>query len=866
MAAVTEQIDSDTLSPTPSPRFRARGSWSLLSDLVDWSRSIAVVLQAVTIVLTVGLVGVFAANAVNALSLERQARRIPGVVHFSSDLFAAIQALVAERTLVDPALRAPDAANRDVRSAISGSRLQFATALHSALKIVGSSGPVVPDSALVALRQASKAYVETRRRVDAALLLPEDRRPIGLRRDWNAANSSYVSAIEALARQSERKLGHNDAYFGYLYQIERLASTLRSDTGYDRHLLRQAIDGETGPSDEESHLFALLDGRITANWEQIRYNVSFSGTPKRLLDAIQNADHHYFQPFGPFRNKVIEDLEAGKPLRKYKPQFLKFKTAGQGSIVAIANAAADLADAHASEILAAARSAFFAAVLLVATFSGIGAFMVLYVFRGVARPISRITAAVSAVAAGNLISNIPYSRRRDEIGLLARALASFRDHIIEKEALRAEKDRAASELAEAYEDLEERIERRTADLVREIHERTQVERTLRESDERYRTLAENVPGMVFQRVLHKDGTLEYPYMSGGVRRILGLDPQAIMAQPSRLLETTDPADQERFRAALASSAEALTPIDIELRHIRNDGKARWVRILSQPRRQGEESVVWDCIGVDTTDLRIATERNAQLESRIRQTEKMEALGTLAGGVAHELNNLLQPIIMTAEHLLEQSREGSASSRQLGHVISAGTKASDIVERILSFGRLHEPTNELLDIAAVVSDALYFIHTLLPSSITLISSIDGAVGTVRGDSTQLTQVIMNLATNARDAIGARTGTIWITLMRSDIESEAHDVHVGSVRSGAYAVLTIRDTGVGMDEATVKKIFDPFFTTKAVGEGTGLGLSVTHGIVIRHGGAIKIGSTPGEGTAFSIYLPLEEAPAKLEMTGT
>ena len=137
--------------------------------------------------------------------------------------------------------------------------------------------------------------------------------------------------------------------------------------------------------------------------------------------------------------------------------------------------------------------------------------------------------------------------------------------------------------------------------------------------------------------------------------------------------------------------------------------------------------------------------------------------------------------------------------------------------------------------------------------------------IRGDKTQLTQVLINLATNARDAIGANVGTVWITLSKANVKGGGPVSAVGTLGAGAHALLTVRDTGAGMDKATIERIFEPFFTTKSVGKGTGLGLSVTHGIISGHGGAIHVESTPGQGTSFSIYLPTAQAELPAALAG-
>jgi signal transduction histidine kinase len=201
--------------------------------------------------------------------------------------------------------------------------------------------------------------------------------------------------------------------------------------------------------------------------------------------------------------------------------------------------------------------------------------------------------------------------------------------------------------------------------------------------------------------------------------------------------------------------------------------------------------------------------------------------------------------------------GGQQAKQLLRVVDAGGKAAEIVQRILAFGRVDEASYDALNAGCAVREAIDFIRTILPTSITLHVDIDSRDhgGTIRGNKTQLTQILMNMATNARDAIAANVGTVWISLSRLDAEDERPAVRIGAVQPGPYVVLTVRDTGSGMDEATMARIFEPFFTTKGVGKGTGLGLSITHGIITSHGGAMQVESKPGRGTKFSIYLPIE-----------
>jgi len=261
---------------------------------------------------------------------------------------------------------------------------------------------------------------------------------------------------------------------------------------------------------------------------------------------------------------------------------------------------------------------------------------------------------------------------------------------------------------------------------------------------------------------------------------------------------------------------------------------------------------------------IAETQKALLQAKLRQAEKLEAIGTLAGGVAHELNNMLTPIVMMTELVLSDMSDKNPHYVMLQRVLDASGRASEIVQRILAFGRTDEVAREVLDFGTMLYEAVELTRTILPSSTTLHVEIDDVVGMIRGDKTQLTQVLINLVTNARDAIGAKVGTVWISLSRLDADSARPALRVGAISHGAYAVLSVRDTGSGMDDATVKRIFEPFFTTKSVGKGTGLGLSVTHGIIAGHGGEIQVDSEPGRGTKFSVYLPTEENPVALALT--
>jgi PAS domain S-box-containing protein len=272
-------------------------------------------------------------------------------------------------------------------------------------------------------------------------------------------------------------------------------------------------------------------------------------------------------------------------------------------------------------------------------------------------------------------------------------------------------------------------------------------------------------------------------------------------------------------------------------HVRDD---RWMMVVYR-RLPGEGRVgLW----TDITALKRAEAERHRLEAQLHHSQRLEALGTLAGGAAHEINNALVPVIaltkLVASHLPEDSRD----RRNLGIVMVGAERSRDLVKQILAFSRKEEQRQVSVDVAAVLRDALQLMRATLPASIRLAEEI-AAVPPVAGDPNQLHQVIVNLVNNAAQAIGEAMGTITLGL-----RPEADGTHLR---------LSVSDTGSGMDEATKARIFEPFFTTKEVGKGTGLGLSVVHGIIKEHGGRIEVESAPGHGTRFDVVLPLQHAAA-------
>ena len=267
-------------------------------------------------------------------------------------------------------------------------------------------------------------------------------------------------------------------------------------------------------------------------------------------------------------------------------------------------------------------------------------------------------------------------------------------------------------------------------------------------------------------------------------------------------------------------------------------------------------------------LRYAAERQRaegelqQARMQLIQAQKMEAIGHLAGGIAHDFNNILTAILGNAEIACTKLATDHPSRPNLTGILEAGSRASRLVQQILTFTHQQAHSRIVQVLAPVVYEALALLRATLPAGIELTVTEDAATPPVLADATQLHQVVMNLCTNAWHALKNQPGSIAVDLAPVTLIQALHTLAT-TLPPGRYTCLSIRDTGCGMDPDTVARIFNPFFTTKPVGQGTGLGLSVVHGIVQGHEGAIVVDSHPGRGTAFHLYFPAAEAPAQASL---
>jgi nitrogen-specific signal transduction histidine kinase/ActR/RegA family two-component response regulator len=245
-------------------------------------------------------------------------------------------------------------------------------------------------------------------------------------------------------------------------------------------------------------------------------------------------------------------------------------------------------------------------------------------------------------------------------------------------------------------------------------------------------------------------------------------------------------------------------------------------------------------------------RQAQQDAQRRQAQKMEAIGVLAGGIAHDFNNILSAILGYTDLALHEVAPSGPTAQYLQEVLTAGRRAQSLVLQILTFSRASEPERLPVQLRLIVKEALKLLRASLPTTIDMRQDIDHDDGTVLADPTQIHQVLMNLCTNAEYAMRDTGGILEVRLdtVALDTDAVAHDA---GLVPGSYVRLTIRDTGHGIPPEVASRVFEPFFTTKGVGQGTGMGLAVVHGIVTSHGGATKLQSMPGHGTTCEVYLP-------------
>ena len=388
--------------------------------------------------------------------------------------------------------------------------------------------------------------------------------------------------------------------------------------------------------------------------------------------------------------------------------------------------------------------------------------------------------------------------------------------------------------------------------VRDVSERKRVEEALNRAEVELRQVAASVSDCLWSAGIDHQGKSLYRYYSPVVEKITGRPPEFYMPGMDRWLSTIHPEDRSRVEQAAGRISKGETDREEEeYRIVRPDGSVRWLRDSVTAERPGDGSSVLSGVVSDITDRK----EREKAEVRLRQAQKMEAIGVLAGGIAHDFNNILTAINGFAFLAKEATPAGAPAGRHLEQVLKAGDRATDLVRQILAFSRPQKQEWRRFEPGPVVKEALKLLRASIPATIEIREDVRSDCGIILGDPTQIHQVLMNLCTNAYQAMRHEGGNLTVKLSAVEVDA-AFAGRVGDLQEGSYVRLVVTDTGPGIDPAARERLFDPFFTTKEVGEGTGLGLAVVHGVVTNHGGAISVESDPGKGTSFSVYLPWAE----------
>ena len=359
-----------------------------------------------------------------------------------------------------------------------------------------------------------------------------------------------------------------------------------------------------------------------------------------------------------------------------------------------------------------------------------------------------------------------------------------------------------------------------------------------QSEERFRQLAENIDQIFWMLDL---GTNKVLYVSPAFEKVWGCSSAALYQNRDWLIESVHAEDRDRFIAFFEKVRSE--PVEEFYRIVRPDGSVRWIHdrsfLVSDP----------DCKPYRVAGIAEDITAHRELEEQLRQAHKMEAVGRLAGGIAHDFNNILTGILGYSHLLLNDPHAYGSIREAAGAILDSGQRAASLTAQLLAFSRKQRLEPKVLDLNLIVADMKRMLLRVIGEQVDLITILQPGLGRVEADPNQIEHVIMNLAVNARDAM-PNGGKLIIETR--DVWADQTERQF-AISPGFYVMLSVSDTGVGMDEETQQRIFEPFFTTKAVGKGTGLGLAMVYGTVEQSGGHILLESRSGSGTTFKIYLP-------------
>jgi PAS domain S-box-containing protein len=379
----------------------------------------------------------------------------------------------------------------------------------------------------------------------------------------------------------------------------------------------------------------------------------------------------------------------------------------------------------------------------------------------------------------------------------------------------------------------------------EIHEAREAREALRQEQLRLERIVATVPGAIVVLQIFADGGVACHYASPPLADIYGVDPHSLDTDARSLRRMIHPDDYDRVGSTRAAAFAAAALWHCEFR-VRNPQRGIvWVEVRLIPQSEPDGSQSWIGFVMDVTARK-------RIEEQQLRSQKLEALGTLAGGIAHDFNNILLTIAGNVRLALDDLDEAHPAQQSIAEIARASARAAALVKRILSFSRPEEARRKAMALPPLIDEALLMLRATLPAQIDIVTDYASNDLAVEVDAGQVHQLVVNLATNAAYAIGSRPGRIDVRVAPVTIDAQAAQDLPG-LDPGRYVVLAFGDDGCGMDDNVLQQLFDPFFTTKPPGQGTGLGLSVVHGIVKSCGGAIAVHSRPGGGATFNLYFP-------------
>jgi PAS domain S-box-containing protein len=399
---------------------------------------------------------------------------------------------------------------------------------------------------------------------------------------------------------------------------------------------------------------------------------------------------------------------------------------------------------------------------------------------------------------------------------------------------------------------------KTRGVMIDITKRKQTEAALQDSEEKFRSIVAGSLNAVL--LTRPDGGI-LTVNQAACDLFQMTEQELTESGRNAVVDLTDP----RLAPALAER-ERTGKVMAELNLKKKDGTIFPAVVSSSVFSDSKGNQYTSMIIRDISDSKHAEAENIKLHQQLRQAQKMEAIGTLAGGIAHDFNNILTSILGYTDLALGFVEAGSRIKEYLSEVQTASYRAGELVKQILTFARQTENERRPIKVKHIAKEALKLLRASIPASITINQNLE-CEAVILGDPSQVHQIFMNLCTNAAQAMSDDSGVLTVHL--SDVQTETDSIEKNEfLKSGNYLKIIVTDTGIGIPEKDIESIFDPYFTTKGIGEGTGLGLSVVHGIVKSYGGEILVDSEPGRGSTFTVYLPalkkrVEAAPAAPEV---